>query len=64
MIFEGKYNSEFPYISSFNSFEDEYPFEAIGLNKKNMYDEETVKALFRDIIFNPNVILEDKNEEY
>ena len=29
-----------------------------------MYDEKIVKDLFRDIIFNPNVILEDKHEEY
>lgn len=64
LIFEGKYNNDFPYISDFSSFDDEYPFEAIGLNKKNVYDEKTVKDLFRDIIFNPNVILEDKNEEY
>ena len=64
LVFDNKHSTEFPYISAFDSFEDEYAFEVIGLNKQNMYDEETVKALFKDIIFNPNVILEDKDEEY
>lgn len=64
LVFTNDYSENFPYISAFDSFEDEYPYEAIGLSKQDMYNEEKVKELFRDIIFNPNVILEDKDEEY
>ena len=64
LVFSEKYNSNFPYISAFDTFEDAYVFEVLGLNKQNMYDKEKVKAIFKDIIFNPNVILEDKDEEY
>ena len=63
LIFNKCY-SEFPYISGFDSFEDEYVWEVLGLTKENMLDKETVKSLFKDIIFNSSIILEDSVEEY
>ena len=63
LYFEKKM-SDFPYISQKDSFEDEYVWEVLGLTRENMYDKEIVKELFRDIIFNPTIVLEDTVEEY
>lgn len=59
-----KNQTEFPYISETQRFEDDYSYELLGISKEDIYNEEKVKAIFEDIIFNPLVVLEDKDEEY
>ena len=63
LVFE-KNVTEFPYISEKHSFEDDYVWEVLKLEKSEMYEKDKIKDLFRDLIFNPNVVLEDSVEEY
>ena len=59
-----KNQTEFPYISEVHRFEDDYSYELLGIAKKDIYNEEVVKSVFEDIIFNSLVVLEDKDEEW
>lgn len=63
LVFENTF-SNFPYISETDCFEDEYVWEVLGLATKEIYEKDRVKELFRDLIFNPNIILEDLVEEH
>ena len=63
LIFNPCY-SEFPYISDFTYFEDETTWRLLGLCKSEIYNEDRVKSVFRNIIFNPSIVLEDRVDEY
>lgn len=64
ILFFDKNVTDFPYISEKDGFEDEYVWEALGLSRANKDNKEVVKELFRDIIFNNNIVLEDAVDEY
>lgn len=58
--------TEFPYFAETESYDQdsEEIFEMMGIDKKDMSNESVVKAAFENIIFNPNVIIEDIYEEH
>ena len=58
--------TEFPYFAEGESYDMEQNevYEMLGIDKKDMFNESVVKAAFENIIFNPNVIIEDIFEEY
>jgi hypothetical protein len=61
LVFD-KVCDEFPYISEVYSFEDSFSYEMLDISRKDMNDEKRVKEVFRDIIFNPNIVIEDRVE--
>lgn len=64
ILFFDKNVSDFPYISEVDGFEDEYVWDALEISKADRDNKEVVKEKFREIIFNPNIILEDIVEEH
>lgn len=64
ILFFDKNVSDFPYISETDGFEDDYVWEVLGFSKEDRDNKDIVKEKFREIIFNPEIILEDKVEEY
>ena len=59
-----KTSDRFPYISDIYSFEDYSVSEMLGIHKKDVRNKEVVKKLFEDIVFNPNIIIEDRVDEH
>ena len=58
-----KTSSYFPFISEGFAFEETYvPNGFFDKTRKN--DEEYVKGLYKEIIFNDNIVISDKNEEW